>query len=139
MPLGDDTDPHALFASISQSDSAQDDPLRVLLSLNAKYKSLADGMAKLNRVYGQTSDPRLRVTLTEEIQSAGAERAYCEARMEAIRALGPFTDPHSAEERLLLDAIRAVGAAVASVSAVAALIDAVRGLVAAYAVGATEG
>jgi hypothetical protein len=131
--------PNPLFVVLADTvDAAPADPLRVLFMLNAKFDNLGEAALKLMQQEALTTDSAEELVLMTERQTAIAERAYCQARMDAIRAAGPFSDPGTNEERRLLAAIQAVGAAAVATGAANTLATAVRGLIAAYGAKATQ-
>lgn len=114
------------------------DKARVMTHLITKYLKLDDVATALQARLTQTTDPQTYDEIALGLAEARFEQSLCKARYDAIDADQPFTDPGPEAEDTLLAAIRVVDIATQASVAVNALLDAVHGIIEAYAAKSTK-
>jgi hypothetical protein len=114
------------------------DKARVMTHLITKYLKLDDAASALQARLAQTTNPQTYDEIALMLAETRSEQSLCKARYDAIDADQPFTDPGPEVEDALLAAIRAVDIATQTSAAVNALLEAVHGVIQAYAARSTK-
>ena len=122
----------------SSAPSAEDEADLILRALTEKMVSLSDSSAVLRRLLRTTSDPTKFDRITRQRNAAVAEYDVCDARHIAIDHGGPFQPLPPGEEVRLVAAIQLVSDRIADTQRWEALLQAVNGVVKAFAAKKTE-
>lgn len=128
--------PHVPTPSTERS--AEDEADLILRALAEKMVSLSDSSAVLRRLLRTTTDSGKIHAITAQRNAAIAEYNLCDARYTAIDHGGPFRPLPPGEEERLVAAIQAVSERIADTQRWEALLQAVDGLVKAFAAKKTE-